>query len=226
MQELLDIVRRLRAPDGCPWDRQQTHESLRRYLLEEAAEAVDALAGADHAHAAEELGDVLLQVALHAVIGEEEQHYDYEDIERAIVEKLIRRHPHVFGDVVVSSAEDVERNWKAIKAAESGANRDNQPGSPARNVPEGLPALMLAARMGKALGWKPDEAELGLTLAQVAGDPERIAATLLALAQLAREAGVEPELALRDAVRAKLASPADRTDGSPSTTAAAARDLA
>lgn len=221
MQELLEIVRRLRAPDGCPWDRQQTHQSLRRYLLEEAAEAVDALAGDDDAHAAEELGDVLLQVALHAVIGEEEGRYGYSDIETAIVDKLIRRHPHVFGDVVVNSAEDVERNWKAIKAAEGGSNRDNQPDSPARTVPDGLPALMLAARMGKALGWSPSESQMSGTLAQMAGDPERIAGGLLVLAQLAREAGIEPELALRDAVHAKLGASAVGQDRSSETTSRA-----
>lgn len=217
MQDLLDIVRRLRAPDGCPWDRQQTHASLRPYLLEEAAEAVDALAEADPEHAAEELGDVLLQVALHAVIGEEEGSYDYAAVERAIVEKLIRRHPHVFGDVVADTPEEVARNWKAIKAAEARSGRDAAEASPADRVPNGLPALMRAARLGKALGWQPSEAELDMRLSDLAGDRERIGQGLLALAQLARATGVDPETALRDAVSAKARATAGSADASGST---------
>ncbi|CAN5669655.1 hypothetical protein BH23DEI1_BH23DEI1_24270 [soil metagenome] len=124
MQELLEIMRTLRAPDGCPWDREQTHESLRPYLLEEAAEAVDALASGDPLTMADELGDVLLQVAFHAVIAEEAGTFAYDDVERAIVEKLRRRHPHVFADVRVADAAHVVRNWQAIKAEErAGAPR-------------------------------------------------------------------------------------------------------
>ena len=107
MQELLNIMRKLRAPDGCPWDREQTHESLRPYLLEEAAEAVEAIESGDSAWMADELGDVLLQVAFHAVIGEESGDFRYEDIEGSIVNKLIRRHPHVFGDTQVANADEV-----------------------------------------------------------------------------------------------------------------------
>lgn len=197
---MLAVVRRLRAPDGCPWDRKQTHESLRPYLLEEAAEAADALVGTDPEHAAEELGDVLLQIALHAVIGEEEDAYDYQDIERAIVDKLIRRHPHVFGDVVADTSEQVERNWKAIKEAEGG-----RPRGPAERVPHGLPALMRAARMGKELDWTVTPEQRAITLSAAAQSPAGIADALLALAQLAREAGVEPEIALRDAIEARAA---------------------
>src|SRR6056297_2168945 len=98
MDRLLDTLRALRAPDGCPWDREQTHESLRPHLLEEAAEAVDALGGGHQAHIVEELGDVLLHVAFHAVIAEEDGRWDFTAIEATLVEKLVRRHPHVFGD--------------------------------------------------------------------------------------------------------------------------------
>ncbi|MDL2343237.1 MazG nucleotide pyrophosphohydrolase domain-containing protein, partial [Deinococcus sp. MIMF12] len=119
MQELLTTLRRLRAPDGCPWDREQTHDSLRPYLLEEAAEAVDAVAEGPQALAAE-LGDVLLQVAFHSVIAEEAGAFGYADVERGIVEKLVRRHPHVFGDVQVADSGEVVANWQAIKAAERG----------------------------------------------------------------------------------------------------------
>ena len=121
MQRLLETLRTLRAPDGCPWDREQTHASLRPYLLEEAAEAVDALATGDGKAVTEELGDVLLQIAFHATIAEEAGTFAYEDIEKAIVDKLVRRHPHVFGDVSVKDSAEVVANWQAIKAQENGA---------------------------------------------------------------------------------------------------------
>lgn len=121
MQDLLQILRRLRAPDGCPWDREQTHESLRPYLLEEAAEAVDAVTEGPEALAGE-LGDVLLQVAFHSVIAEEAGTFTYGDVERGIVQKLVRRHPHVFSDVEVSGSLEVEANWEVIKAAERGGS--------------------------------------------------------------------------------------------------------
>ena len=116
MDQLLSTMRRLRAPDGCPWDREQTHESLRPYLLEEAAEAADAISTGDAAQMADELGDVLLQVAFHAVVAEEAGTFAYPDIEGSIVAKLVRRHPHVFGETTVADAAEVKRNWDRIKA--------------------------------------------------------------------------------------------------------------
>ena len=199
MKRLLETMRRLRAPGGCPWDREQTHESLRPYLLEEAAEAVDAMASGDAGHLAEELGDVLLQVAFHAVIGEEEGRFGYGDVEDAIVEKLVRRHPHVFGDVAVADADEVLRNWQAIKAVERGG----APRSPADRVPRSLPALRRAADLGSALEWHVAP-ELGRrALADVAADPDALAPALLALAQAAADAGLDPELLLRDHVDAR-----------------------
>jgi XTP/dITP diphosphohydrolase len=199
MDRLLATMRRLRAPGGCPWDQAQTHETLRPYLLEEAAEAVDAMASGDAAHLAEELGDVLLQVAFHAVIGEEEGRFGYGDVEDAIVEKLVRRHPHVFGDVAVADADEVVRNWNAIKARERG----DAPRSPADRVPRSLPALRRAADLGSALGWRvaPDLARRAL--ADVAADPDALAPALLALAQAAADAGLDPELLVRDHVDAR-----------------------
>jgi XTP/dITP diphosphohydrolase len=199
MKRLLETMRRLRAPGGCPWDQAQTHESLRPYLLEEAAEAVDAMATDDAAHLAEELGDVLLQVAFHAVIGEEAGRFGYADVEDAIVEKLVRRHPHVFGDVAVADADEVLRNWQAIKAVERGG----APRSPADRVPRSLPALRRAADLGAALEWRaaPD---LGRrSFADVAADPDALGPALLALAQAAADAGLDPELVLRDHVEAR-----------------------
>ncbi|MDQ3398204.1 MAG: nucleoside triphosphate hydrolase, partial [Deinococcota bacterium] len=118
MRRLLTIMRRLRGPGGCPWDREQDHRSLRPYLLEEAAEAVDAISEGEPAAMAEELGDVLLQVAFHAVIAEEAGTFDYEAVETAIVDKLVRRHPHVFGAVKAETSGQVLENWQALKAQE------------------------------------------------------------------------------------------------------------
>ena len=130
----MSILKRLRQPDGCPWDRRQTHDSLRSYLIEEAAEAVDAIYDGDKEAIVEELGDVLLQIAFHAVIGEEEGTFGYPEIEKAIVEKLIRRPPHVFGSANVNGVNQVVANWEAIKREERGT-------APVRNeVPNSLPA--------------------------------------------------------------------------------------
>ncbi len=200
MQALLEIVRRLRAPDGCPWDRRQTHASLRPYLLEEAAEAADALAFDAPAEAAAELGDVLLQVALHAVIAEELGEYDYPAIEDAVVRKMVHRHPHVFAGAPAEDEAAVVRRWEELKAAERGGDRR----PPEHRVPRSLPALARAARLGEALDWEPDDGAEGWTVRQVAERPERLGAALLALARVAQRAGIDPELALRDHVEARL----------------------
>lgn len=199
MERLLAIMRRLRGADGCPWDRQQTHASLRPYLLEEAAEAADALIAGDPAAMADELGDVLLQVAFHAVIAEEGGTFGYDDVEGAIVAKLIRRHPHVFGDGHAADADAVLRQWRDIKAAErGGAER-----APADAVPRSLPALTRAARLGAALGWRADEVVRDRTIADVATDPAAIAAALTELAAAAAALGHDPELLLRDRLNAR-----------------------
>ena len=204
MDKLLKTMRRLRAPDGCPWDREQTHESLRPYLLEEAAEAVDALGTADPTVMADELGDVLLQVAFHAVVAEEAGTFGYPEIEASIVAKLERRHPHVFGDTAVADAAEVKRNWERIKTEERGGA---QP-TPAERVPRSLPALMRAAELGKKLGWAEVRQEAvmrALTASQTTPD-EKIGELLLVVVDYARAEGVDPELALRRAadIRAGL----------------------
>jgi uncharacterized protein YabN with tetrapyrrole methylase and pyrophosphatase domain len=208
MQRLLATMRRLRAPGGCPWDQQQTHETLRPYLLEEAAEAVDALATGDPHVMADELGDVLLQVAFHAVIAEEVGSFSYQDVESAIVEKLVRRHPHVFEAVEVDGVAGVLRNWHAIKAAEREAG-GGSPSGPADAVPRSLPALRRAAELDRVLGWQPDPqlAAAPLAAGVAAGTAAAFGAALLCLAQLARRAGVDPELALRDALAERLETP-------------------
>ncbi|MFO8149901.1 MAG: MazG family protein [Trueperaceae bacterium] len=202
MERLLTIMRRLRGPGGCPWDQEQTHESLRPHLLEEAAEAVDAIADGDPAVVADELGDVLLQVAFHAVIGEEAGTFGYQDVESAIVEKLVRRHPHVFGDVVVDDADHVLRNWQEIKARERGG----APRTDADRVPRSLPALRRAGELARALAWPADDAFAARSLEDVAGDPDDLAEALLQLARAATVAGHDPELLLRDHVERRLAA--------------------
>ena len=193
-------MRTLRAPGGCPWDQEQTHESLRPYLLEEAAEAADALHTGDASEMADELGDVLLQVAFHAVIAEEAETFSYEDIETSIVEKLIRRHPHVFGEVKVKDAGEVFTNWQAIKATEKGRKKAN----PADSVPRSLPALLRAAELGKKLEWsKLDKEEMLNAVSQTDVTEAGIGEALLALVDYARSCGVNPELALRDAAQAR-----------------------
>ena len=111
MDDFLDIMKKLRAPDGCPWDREQTHTSIRNNFLEETYEVVDAIDRNDATDMCEELGDVLMQVVFHAVMAEEEKLFDFSDIVNGVCEKLVYRHPHVFGDVVAETSEKVLDNW-------------------------------------------------------------------------------------------------------------------
>ncbi|TBH17596.1 MazG family protein [Thermus thermamylovorans] len=185
MERLLEVMRRLRGPGGCPWDRAQTHESLVPYLLEEASEAADALLRGNPAEMAEELGDVLLQVAFHSVIAEEEGRFTYGDVERRIVEKLIRRHPHVFGGAKADTPEEVKGRWEALKAEEG--KREAPCG-----LPKTLPTLLRAYELQKKGVEKGSEA--GLRAALERGDLEE---ALWQLVGLFAERGLDPESALR-----------------------------
>lgn len=118
LEELIDVVAKLRAPDGCPWDREQTHASLRPNMLEEAYEAVDAIDENDMAHLREELGDVLLQVLLHSQIASESNEFTLDDVAKELKEKLIHRHPHVFGTAKINNADDVLKTWDKLKSEE------------------------------------------------------------------------------------------------------------
>ena len=143
-ERLLDLVRvmaRLRGPGGCPWDLEQTHSSLAHHLLEETHEVLDAIDRGDRERLREELGDVLLQVVFHAQMAADDGAWDLDDVARGIVEKLIRRHPHVFGEVEVSGADEVLVNWERIKAEEKG------PRALEDDIPETLPALARAAKV-------------------------------------------------------------------------------
>ena len=199
---LVAVMDRLRT--DCPWDAKQTHATLAPYLLEESYEALDALESGDQAALREELGDVLLQVAFHARVAAERTDgtgYTIDDVADGIVAKLVRRHPHVFGDVTVSGADEVTQNWDAIKAAEREAGKGGgSPGSAFDGVPLGQPALSLAAQLRRRAerAGVPDElAELSPGAA-VSG----IGAELFALVARARAAGLDPELELRSAARA------------------------
>ncbi len=139
---LLQVVETLRGENGCPWDREQTIESLRPYLIEEAYELLDAIDKGDINEHCEELGDVLLQVALQSQIQKEAGRFDFDDVAEKIAEKLIRRHPHVFGDVEVENSEEVLKNWEKIKKTEKNKNQSVLSG-----VPGNLPALQKAQRI-------------------------------------------------------------------------------
>ena len=148
-ERLLDLIRvmaRLRGPGGCPWDREQHHRSLARHLLEEAHEALDAIDAGDRELLKEELGDVLLQVVFHAQMAADDGAWDVDDVAEGIVRKLIGRHPHVFGDVEVSGADEVLVNWERIKDREKGEKGLDE------DIPETLPALARAAKVQRRAG--------------------------------------------------------------------------
>ena len=149
-QTLVDIVARLRAPDGCPWDREQTHNSLKRNLLEESYEVIEAIDSGDPAILSEELGDLIVQVAFHADIAREAGEFQVEDVLRQINSKLVRRHPHVFADGHAQDAREVERNWEQIKAQERQARGESK--SPVEGIPNDLPALSYAQLMQERVG--------------------------------------------------------------------------
>ena len=191
--DLVAVMDRLRSPGGCPWDAEQTHESLVPYLVEETHELVEAIESGDRMHMADELGDVLLQVAFHARMAQEhpDSPFGIDDVAGGIVDKLVRRHPHVFAEGDAETAQDVSANWEQIKADEMPHRT-----SPLDGMPEALPAL---ARANKAAA-RLHQAGLGdLTVGAAQGDD--VGPRLLALVLEARKAGVDPEAALRAVVR-------------------------
>ncbi len=184
--ELVEIFRRLRAE--CAWKAAQTHRSLARHLLEEAYETLEAIESGDPVHLREELGDVLLQVYLHAAIAAEAGEFDIEDVAAGLREKMLRRNPHVFGDVEESDPERINANWESIKGTEK------QRADPLEGIPLALPALSRATKVLERL-------ERAGVQVEVAPESDDLGDRLLALVVQARAAGVDPEQALRDAVR-------------------------
>ena len=216
LSRLLGVMRQLRDPErGCPWDRAQTHRSLVPYLLEEAHEVADVIERDELDRLDDELGDLLFQVVFHARIAEEAGRFDMADVADAIADKLVRRHPHVFGDVPVASAEEQTRQWEAHKARERAARGVGEAELFA-DVPRALPALSRAAKLQRraarvGLDWpdasgvleKLDEELAELRAAMAGGVPERIEAEvgdlLFTCVNLARHLDLDPEQALRGA---------------------------
>ncbi|HVX70283.1 MAG TPA: MazG family protein [Mycobacteriales bacterium] len=197
------VMDRLRSPGGCPWDAEQTHASLAPYLLEEAYEAFQAIEDGDLTSLRDELGDVLLQVLFHARLAEElpaEQRWTIDDVASGLVAKLERRHPHVFGDVSVSGADEVNRNWEQIKAEERGDK------SPVASVPLSAPALTLAAKLQRKSGIAPsvDPAVVVDAVDEFKRDPSAATAGELLWTAVAvmRGNGIDAEAALRAHARA------------------------
>jgi tetrapyrrole methylase family protein/MazG family protein len=222
-QRLLDLVRvvaRLRAPDGCPWDRAQTHRSLRRHLLDETYELLDAIEDGDASRLKEELGDLLLQAVFHAQMAADDGSFDIDDVAEGTVAKLIARHPHVFADVEADTPEQVYANWERIKAAEG------EPKPIDAEMPGSLPSLLAAQKVqrrasGRGFDWanlagavdkvREELAELeeaaagheGADREGAAKDAleEEVGDVLFAVTALARRLGVDAETALRSTTR-------------------------
>lgn len=209
IEAIFDVVHRLRQPDGCPWDREQTHESLRPYLLEETYELLEAIDAGNQAKMMEELGDLLLQVAMHAEIAAQDGRFDAAQVSEAVAAKMVKRHPHVFGTTSVANAEEVLRNWEHQKIHEARTAGDEQ--SVVDRVPATLPALAWT------LGLQKRAARVGFEFASPAAAAESVVEEarelaaetdhqkafdemgdlLFAIVSLARSMKINPEDALR-----------------------------
>lgn len=206
--KLVELMRRLLAPDGCPWDREQTYESLRQYVLEEACEVIDAIDTGDPDELREELGDLALQVVFLSELARRDGRFGPDDVMRGICEKLVRRHPHVFGDAEARSAEAVIDNWEAIKREEKGAR------FLVEGIPRSLPSLERAHRVSQIVArvgfdWPDARGSRQKVAEEISEVDEAIASgrqdrieeelgdLLFAIVNLARHYGVDPELALR-----------------------------
>jgi tetrapyrrole methylase family protein/MazG family protein len=212
-RQLLDLVKvmaRLRGPGGCPWDAEQTHRTLARHLLEETHELIEAIDAEDDAAIRDELGDVLLQVVFHAEIAASQERWDVDDVAQGLVDKLVHRHPHVFGDVEVGGADEVLVNWEKLKAEETGGRKGVD-----EDIPASLPALARAAKVQRrAAGWGFEWRSVDGALAALREEVDELAQAtdtdeaeaelgdvLFAAVAVARKHGVDPESALRRTVR-------------------------
>jgi tetrapyrrole methylase family protein/MazG family protein len=211
--DLLNIMRRLRGPGGCPWDAEQTHESLTRYLLEETYEVIEAIDAKSPEHLKEELGDLLLQPVFHAAIAEEAGDFDMADIVRTLCDKLVRRHPHVFGDLKISDSDAQVENWERIKKAEKGEERP----SALSGVPPHLPALLKAQKITEkasrvGFDWEHADQVFAKVMEELhefeeaweGGDESRmedeLGDLLFAIVNLGRFLSLNPEEALRKTI--------------------------
>jgi MazG family protein len=201
IDELRQTIARLRGPGGCPWDQEQTHQSLARCLIDECSELLDTIDRLDLPHMREELGDVLIQVIFHAQLAQEAGKFDLEEVAREVNEKLVRRHPHVFGEGRLETSEQVLTQWEEIKAGEKRAQGARRPPL-FKALPPRLPALMYAEAVWKQMGKKGLASESGVDTGLV----ERLAAglgdaalgrMLFEIAAAAQSRGLDPEGALR-----------------------------
>ncbi len=217
LKNLIGVVAQLRDPDrGCPWDLEQTAESLIPYIVEEAYEVIDAIHSQDQSAIAEELGDLLLQVVLQAQIAQENNYFSLEEVAKSITEKLIRRHPHVFGNVIVNSAEEVHQNWEQIKAKEKGETPEQAQllSNKLRRYARSLPPLTSAIKISKKAAasgfewkniagvWEKFDEELAefkeaLTTSDQAHQEAELGDLLFTIINLARWYGLDPDQALR-----------------------------
>jgi MazG family protein len=197
IRQLVAVMAALRAPDGCPWDREQDHRSLRSHAVEEVYELIDAIEAGDDAEMSEELGDLLLQVVFHAQLASERGVFDFDGVCQRLVDKLVRRHPHVFGSVTVDGIDQVWANWESIKRAEkSGTRHERQ--SALDGVPKHLPALMRAQKLFKKA------AKAGLSKPQTVStkaSKAAVAEQLCVLAELCQQRGWSAEEMLQGALR-------------------------
>lgn len=197
IEDLLRVMAKLRSPKGCPWDREQDHMTLRRHAIEEVYELIDAIETGDDHEMAEELGDLLLQVVFHCQMAKERGAFDFEQVTRHLVDKLIRRHPHVFGNTKVKNVDEVWANWEQIKKAEKKGTRRERP-SALDGIPKHLPALLRAEKLVK----KALKAKL-ISESKPAQKPNRsaLAKKLFALTQIAQQHGWSAEELLSDEIR-------------------------
>ena len=197
IKDLLAVMARLRAPGGCPWDREQDHMSLRWHAVEEVYELLDAIEARDDHEMEEELGDLLLQVVFHCQLARERGAFDFEKVARHITDKLIRRHPHVFGKLKVKDVDQVWANWEKIKRAEKHGTRHARP-SALDGIPKRMPALLRAAKLVKkaqkaklmpALLWRPPVTK------------RQLAERLFVMTRVAQERGWSAEELLRSEIK-------------------------
>lgn len=224
-EKLVAVQKHLRAPDGCPWDREQTHATLRTYLLEEAYEVLDALESGNDAKFAEEMGDLLLQIVFHSEIAREEDRFNISDVIREIHDKMVRRHPHVFGDTTAKNTDEVLKNWEQIKKEErrnkegdlsAGQEADTKPESLLGGIPKGIPAALEAyqlTRRAARIGFDWDnlvgiiekmheeaaELQVALKSKNMKEAEEELGDLLFAAANVARFLKIDPEIALKRA---------------------------
>lgn len=213
-EQLVTIMRKLRGPGGCPWDAEQTHESLTRYLLEETYEVIEAIDAKSPEHIQEELGDLLLQPVFHAVIAEEAGQFSIDDVINGICEKLIRRHPHVFADMNINDSSAQVENWERIKKQEKG----DENLSAISGVPPGLPALMMAHKITEkasrvGFDWNHSDQVFSKVLEELHEFEEawaeghrdqmedELGDLLFAIVNLGRFLALNPEEALRKTIR-------------------------